>query len=119
MNVVNGGAHAQNRLDLQEFMVVPAGVETFSDALRVGAEVFHSLKAVLHERGLATGVGDEGGFAPDLESTEQAIEVILEAAERAGHRERWESRSTRRRARYTATARITSPARDAPSSPRR
>ena len=87
MNVVNGGAHAQNRLDLQEFMVVPAGVETFSDALRVGAEVFHSLRAVLHERGLATGVGDEGGFAPDLESTEQAIDAILEAAERAGHRE--------------------------------
>ncbi len=88
MNVVNGGAHAQNRLDLQEFMVVPAGGETFSDAVRIGAEVFHSLKAVLHERGLATGVGDEGGFAPDLESTEAAIEAILEAAERAAHRER-------------------------------
>jgi enolase len=87
MNVVNGGAHAQNRLDLQEFMVVPAGAETFSEALRIGAEVFHSLKGVLHERGLATGVGDEGGFAPDLESTEKAIEAILEAAERAGHRE--------------------------------
>ena len=88
MNVVNGGAHAQNRLDLQEFMVVPAGAPTFSEALRIGAEVFHTLKAVLHERGLATGVGDEGGFAPDLESTEQAIEAILEASERAGHRER-------------------------------
>jgi enolase len=88
MNVVNGGAHAQNRLDLQEFMVVPAGAETFSDALRIGAEVFHSLKAVLHERGLATGVGDEGGFAPDLESTERAIEAVLEAAARAGHGER-------------------------------
>jgi enolase len=88
LNVVNGGAHAQNRLDLQEFMVVPGGAETFSEALRLGAEVFHQLKAVLHERGLATGVGDEGGFAPDLESTEQAIEAILEAAERAGHRER-------------------------------
>lgn len=88
MNVVNGGAHAQNRLDLQEFMVVPAGAPTFSEALRIGAEVFHRLRAVLHERGLATGVGDEGGFAPDLESTEQAIEAILEAAERAGHRER-------------------------------
>ena len=88
MNVVNGGAHAQNRLDLQEFMVVPAGAETFSDALRIGTEVFHALKGVLHERGLATGVGDEGGFAPDLESTEQAIEAILEAAERAGHRDR-------------------------------
>jgi enolase len=88
MNVVNGGAHAQNRLDLQEFMVVPAGAETFSEALRIGAEVFYALKAVLHERGLATGVGDEGGFAPDLESTAQAIAAVLEAAERAGHRER-------------------------------
>jgi len=88
MNVINGGAHAQNRLDLQEFMVVPAGAETFSEALRIGAEVFHALKAVLHERGLATGVGDEGGFAPDLESTAAAIEAVLEAAERAGHAER-------------------------------
>jgi len=88
LNVVNGGAHAQNRLDLQEFMVVPAGAETFSEGLRIGAEVFHHLKGVLHERGLATGVGDEGGFAPDLESTEQAIAAVLEAAERAGHRER-------------------------------
>jgi enolase len=88
MNVLNGGAHAQNRLDLQEFMVVPAGAERFADALRIGAEVFHHLRAVLNERGLATGVGDEGGFAPDLESTEDAIALILEAAERAGHRER-------------------------------
>ena len=88
LNVINGGAHAENRLDLQEFMVVPAGAETFSEGLRIGTEVFHHLKAVLHERGLATGVGDEGGFAPDLESTEKAIEAILEAAERAGHRER-------------------------------
>jgi len=88
MNVINGGAHAQNRLDLQEFMIVPAGAETYREGLRMGTEVFHHLKTVLHERGLATGVGDEGGFAPDLESTEQAIEAILEAAERAGHRER-------------------------------
>ena len=88
MNVVNGGAHAQNRLDLQEFMIVPAGAETYGEGLRMGTEVFHHLRAVLHERGLATGVGDEGGFAPDLESTEQAIEAILEAAERAGHRDR-------------------------------
>jgi len=87
MNVLNGGAHAQNRLDLQEFMVVPAGAERFADALRIGAEVFHHLRAVLNERGLATGVGDEGGFAPDLDSTEEAIALILEAAERAGHRE--------------------------------
>jgi enolase len=88
MNVVNGGAHAQNSLDLQEFMVVPAGAETFSEALRIGAEVFHALKALLHDRGLATAVGDEGGFAPDLGSSEEAIEAVLEAAERAGHRER-------------------------------
>ena len=88
LNVINGGAHAQNRLDLQEFMVVPAGAETFSEALRIGAETFHHLKAVLHERGLATGVGDEGGFAPDLESSAAAIDAILEAAERAGHRDR-------------------------------
>jgi enolase len=88
MNVVNGGAHAQNSLDLQEFMVVPAGADTFAEALRIGAETFHSLKNVLHERGLSTGVGDEGGFAPELDSTEAAIEAVLEAAERAGHRER-------------------------------
>ena len=88
LNVVNGGAHAQNRLDLQEFMLVPGGAETFSEALRIGAEVFHALKAVLHERGHATGVGDEGGFAPDLESTAAAIEAVLDAADRAGHRER-------------------------------
>jgi enolase len=88
MNVVNGGAHAQNSLDLQEFMVVPAGVETFSQALRVGADVFHALKALLHERGFATAVGDEGGFAPDLGSSEEAIEGVLEAAGRAGHRDR-------------------------------
>jgi enolase len=87
MNVINGGAHAQNSIDLQEFMVVPAGAPTFAEALRIGAEVFHVLRAVLHERGLATAVGDEGGFAPDLASTEEAIDAILEAAERAGHRE--------------------------------
>jgi enolase len=88
MNVVNGGAHAQNSLDLQEFMVVPAGAETFSAALRIGADVFRSLKALLHERGLGTAVGDEGGFAPDLGSSEEAIEAVLDAAERAGHRDR-------------------------------
>jgi enolase len=88
LNVINGGVHAQNRLDLQEFMVAPAGAGSFSEALRVGAEVFHALKGVLHERGLSTGVGDEGGFAPDLESSEQAIEAILEAADRAGHLDR-------------------------------
>jgi enolase len=88
MNVINGGAHAQNSLDLQEFMVVPAGAESFAEGLRIGTETFHALKDVLHERGLATGVGDEGGFAPELESTEAAIEAVLEAAERVGHRER-------------------------------
>ena len=88
LNVINGGAHARNSLDLQEFMVVPAGAETFSEGLRVAVEVFHTLAKLLDERGLATAVGDEGGFAPDLPSTEAAIEVVLEAAERAGHRER-------------------------------
>ena len=88
LNVINGGVHAQNSIDLQEFMLVPAGADTFAEALRIGAEVFHALKALLHERGLATAVGDEGGFAPDLASSEEAIEAILEAAERAGHRDR-------------------------------
>jgi enolase len=88
MNVVNGGAHAQNSIDLQEFMVVPAGARSFAEALRMGTDVFHALKALLHERGLATAVGDEGGFAPDLGSSSEAIEVVLEAAERAGHRDR-------------------------------
>ena len=88
LNVINGGAHAQNSLDLQEFMLVPAGADSFAEALRLGAEVFHALRALLHERGLATGVGDEGGFAPDLPSSEAAIEAILEAADRAGHSDR-------------------------------
>ena len=88
MNVINGGAHADNSIDLQEFMVVPAGAASFAEAMRIGTEVYHSLKALLHERGLSTAVGDEGGFAPDLASSEEAIEAILEAAERAGHRER-------------------------------
>ncbi len=88
MNVINGGVHAQNSIDLQEFMVVPAGAASFAEALRIGAETFHALKALLHERGLATAVGDEGGFAPDLASSAEAIEAILEAASRAGHGER-------------------------------
>jgi enolase len=88
MNVINGGAHADNSIDLQEFMVVPVGADSFSEGLQVGAEVYHALKKVLTERGLSTLVGDEGGFAPDLETSEIAIELILEAAERAGHRER-------------------------------
>jgi enolase len=88
MNVVNGGAHAQNSLDLQEFMVVPAGAATFAEGLQVGVEVFQSLKALLHERGLPTAVGDEGGFAPDFAASEDAIRAVFEAAERAGHRDR-------------------------------
>src|SRR5207253_6477998 len=84
LNVINGGVHAANSIDLQEFMLVPAGADSFVEALRIGAEVYHALQKVLDERGLATGVGDEGGFAPDLESSEAAIEAILEAAERAG-----------------------------------
>ena len=88
LNVINGGAHAQNGLDLQEFMIIPAGAASFADGLRIAAEVFHTLKQVLSERGLATGVGDEGGFAPDLSSSDDAIEAILEAADRAGHRDK-------------------------------
>src|SRR5688572_13936601 len=88
MNVINGGAHADNSIDLQEFMVVPLGASTFAEALQVGAEVFHALKALLHERGHATNVGDEGGFAPNLSSSEEAIATIVEAAERAGHLDR-------------------------------
>jgi enolase len=85
LNVINGGVHAQNSIDLQEFMVVPVGATSFAEALRIAAEVYHTLKSVISSRGLATGVGDEGGFAPDLPSTEAAIEAILEAAEKAGH----------------------------------
>ena len=88
MNVVNGGAHAQNTIDFQEFMVVPAGAGSFAEAMRIGTETFHALRGLLHERGLATAVGDEGGFAPDLPTAEAAIEAVLEAAERAGHRDR-------------------------------
>src|SRR4029077_14294108 len=88
MNVVNGGAHAENNLDFQEFMLVPAGAESFSEGLRIGAETYHHLKKLLKERGLATGVGDEGGFAPDVPSAADTCAVILEAAERAGHREK-------------------------------
>ena len=88
LNVINGGVHADNSIDLQEFMLVPAGAGSFAGALRIGAEVYHGLKKLLTERGLSTLVGDEGGFAPNLESSEQAIELILEAAERAGHRDR-------------------------------
>ena len=86
MNIINGGAHADNSLDIQEFMILPVGAPTFAEALRYGAEVFHTLKKLLHARGLATAVGDEGGFAPNLESNEAALGVILEAIEKAGYR---------------------------------
>ena len=85
MNILNGGAHAANTVDLQEFMVVPIGAETFADALRIGVEVFHALKKVLTKRGLSTGVGDEGGFAPNLPNDEAALEAVMSAIETAGY----------------------------------
>jgi enolase len=85
MNILNGGAHADNNVDFQEFMVVPVGATEFREALRMGAEIFHALKAVLKKKGYATGVGDEGGFAPNLKSNEEAIETILEAIKQAGY----------------------------------
>jgi enolase len=88
LNVLNGGAHADNNVDLQEFMLVPLGAASFAEALRIGSETFQALKALLNERGLSTAVGDEGGFAPNLESNEQAIAILLEGAEAAGHRDR-------------------------------
>jgi enolase len=86
MNIMNGGAHADNNLDLQEFMIVPAGAESFSKSLRMGVETFHFLKSVLKKKGYATGVGDEGGFAPNVKSNEEAIELILEAIQKAGYK---------------------------------
>lgn len=85
MNIINGGAHADNNIDFQEFMIAPVGAASFQEAIRMGAEVFHNLKAVLHDKGLATSVGDEGGFAPNLGSNEEGIEVILEAIKKAGY----------------------------------
>lgn len=86
MNIINGGSHADNSVDIQEFMIVPLKAETFSEALRMGAETFHALKSVLKKRGLGTNVGDEGGFAPNLKSNEEALETITEAIEKAGYR---------------------------------
>jgi enolase len=86
MNVINGGAHADNNLDMQEFMIVPAGFDNFSDALRAGAETFHQLKKILHDKKLTTAVGDEGGFAPDLGTNAEALDLILSAVEKAGYR---------------------------------
>ncbi len=86
MNVINGGAHANNSLDLQEFMIIPVGAPTFREALRWGAETFHALKAIIHDKGMSTAVGDEGGFAPSVENHEAAIQLILEAIEKAGYK---------------------------------
>ncbi|MEN8839393.1 MAG: phosphopyruvate hydratase [Flavobacteriales bacterium] len=86
MNILNGGSHADNKIDVQEFMVMPFGASSFSEALRMGTEVFHHLKAVLKEKGLSTNVGDEGGFAPNLQSNEEGIKVVMEAIERAGYK---------------------------------
>ena len=86
MNILNGGAHATNSVDTQEFMIMPAGFASFHDALRAGSEIFHTLKKVLHDKGLSTGVGDEGGFAPDLGSNEEALQVIMEAIAKAGYK---------------------------------
>src|SRR4030095_12450432 len=86
MNIINGGAHADNNVDFQEFMIVPVGASAFREALRIGAEVFHTLKSVLQKKGYATSVGDEGGFAPNLRSNEKAIETILAAIGQAGYK---------------------------------
>ena len=86
MNILNGGSHADNSIDFQEFMVMPVGADTFSEAVRMGAEVFHTLKSVLHDKGLSTNVGDEGGFAPNIKSNEEAIEIVLKAIEKAGYK---------------------------------
>ncbi len=85
LNVINGGEHADNDLDVQEFMIVPGGAPSFGEALRMGTEVYHELRTVLHDRGLSTGLGDEGGFAPDLDANERALELLVEAIERAGY----------------------------------
>lgn len=86
MNILNGGSHADNNVDIQEFMIMPVGAANYTEGLRMGTEIYHSLKAVLKEKGLATGVGDEGGFAPNLPSNEEALKVILEAVEKAGYK---------------------------------
>jgi enolase len=86
MNIINGGEHADNSVDFQEFMIMPVGAPSMSEAIRYGAEIFHALKKVLHDKGYNTAVGDEGGFAPDLKSNEEAIQVILEAIEKAGYK---------------------------------
>ena len=120
MNVINGGAHADNSLDVQEFMIIPVGAPSFSEALRYGAEIFHTLKGILKEKKLTTAVGDEGGFAPNLSSNEAGIKVIIQAVEKAGYKLGKQiylgmdvaARSSTRRTSTTCTAR-------AASSPRR
>lgn len=86
MNILNGGAHADNKIDFQEFMIMPVGADTFSDAVRMGAEIYHNLKQVIHSKGYSTNVGDEGGFAPNLKSNEEAIELVLKGIEKAGYK---------------------------------
>ena len=112
MNVINGGAHADNAIDFQEFMVMPVGAETFSDSLRMGAEIFHSLKKALKDAGHNTNVGDGGGFAPDLPSTDEALAFLVRAVEAAGFRpaRMWCSRSTQPRASSSRTAAMCSQA---------
>ena len=108
MNILNGGAHADSNVDVQEFMIAPIGAPTFAEALRWGAEVYHALKSVLKQQGLATGLGDEGGFAPDLDSNRAALDLIVEAIGKAGLTlgQRHRARARRRRdASSTATAR--------------
>ena len=85
MNILNGGSHADNSIDFQEFMVVPVGAEFFSEGLRMGVEVFHSLKSVLKKKGYSTNVGDEGGFAPNIKSYKEAVEIVLKSIENAGY----------------------------------
>ena len=120
MNVLNGGAHADNNVDLQEFMVLPVGAASFSEALRWGAETYHALKKVLSDRGLSTAVGDEGGFAPNLPSNEEAVRVLVTAIEAAGYTpgRTWPSAWTRRRASFSAMAGTGWRARGAPCRPR-
>ncbi len=86
MNIINGGSHADNTVDFQEFMIMPHGADTFAEALRMGTETFHALKAVLKAKGLNTSVGDEGGFAPNLKTNEEVLDTILEAIEKAGYK---------------------------------
>lgn len=116
MNILNGGSHADSNVDIQEFMIAPIGAESFSEALRWGAEVYHTLKKVLKNKGLATGLGDEGGFAPNLGSNREALDLILEAIKEAGYTpaSRSPSRSTSPRPSSTRTAPTPSRASSAP-----